>query len=313
MKKAIVGVAMLVMLSGCSHISVSNFQKSEYSGVKGNKVALIFIEPKVKYADLIATSPVISGDKDLQSVLVNTCEVLAPTPEVKILGAPPVVALIAPIVGKLLFDMFMDNQVRQLEGLKKAAQGAYSEKQLISGADLKRQRCALVVRYKEGEKDYGLVALVKLVKQSDDRSFVVEPAYVRAKNAVVVTEKPSEADKPATPATIGIAVGVSIKAITKQKYNLLGLQQVGEGVVSVPGLALGPDSKPVKCDAKSKCSTSDLIPYPGTGKEVVSVAVSVAEVGKISVDFDQSIAEIKAIKEAIGPVLKDTIKDLIKE
>ncbi len=216
----------------------------------------------------------------------------------------------------MLFDTFMDNQVRQIEGLKKSAQGAYSEKRLISGADLKRQSCALVVRFKEekeGAKDYGLVALVKLVKQSDDRSFVIEPAYVRAKNAVVVTEKPSEADKPATPATIGIAVGVSIKAITKQRYNLLGLQQVGEGVVSVPGLELGPNSKPVKCDAKSKCSTSDLIPYPETGKEVVSIAVSVAEAGKISVDFDQSIAEIKAIKEAIGPVLKDTIKDLIKD
>ena len=309
MKKSIIGSAALVMLSGCSLMAVSNFQKSEHSGVKDNKVALIFIEPKVKYADLVSTSPVIGGDKELQSVLVDTCGV-SPPPDFTASGLPAVgVPLIATGV-KLLFDLFMDNQVRQLEGLKKAAQGAYSEKQLISGADLKRQRCALVVRYKEGEKDYGLVALVKLVKQSDERSFVVEPAYVRAKNAVVVTEKPSEADKPAT---IGIAIGVSVKAIVKQRSNLLGLQQVGEGVVSVPKLALGPNSPPVKCDAQSKCSTSDLVPYPETGKEVVSVTVSVAEVGKISVDFDQSIAEIKAIKEAIGPVLKDTVKELIKD
>lgn len=307
MKKAIIGITVVMMLSGCSNMSVSNFQQSEYSGVKGNKVTLIFIEPKMKNADLVAISSVISGDKELQSVLANTCGV--PAQDFTKMAVPLVGTVIA-TAGKLLFDMFMDNQVRQIEGLKKAAQGAYSEKRLISGADLKRQSCALTVRYKEDEKDYGLVALVKLVKQSDDRSFVIEPAYVRAKNAVVVTEKPTEADKPAT---IGIAIGVSVKAITKQRSNLFGLQQVGEGVVSIPKLALGSHSQPVKCDAQSQCSSSDLIPYPETGKEVVSVAVSVAEVGKISVDFDQSIAETKAIKEAIGPVLKDTIKDLIKD
>ena len=311
MNKAIIGIAAVMMLSGCSNMSVSNFQKSEFSGVKDNKVALIFIEPGVKNSDLNNIAPVISRDQDLQSMLVTACGV--PAAEFKMSAVPPVIVPVIATLGKLLFDMFMDNQVNQLEGLKKAAQGAYSEKQLISGADLKRQTCALVVRYneeKEGAKDYGLVALVKLVKQSDDRSFVVRPVYVRAKNAVVVTEKPSEANKLAT---IGISVGVSIKAIIKQRSNLFGLQQVGEGVVSVPKLALGPNSQPVKCDVISKCSTSDLIPYPETGKEVVSVAVSVSEVGKISVDFDQSIAETKALKEAIGPVLKDTIKDMIKD
>lgn len=309
MNKAIIAIAAVMMLSSCSNMSVSNFQKSEFSGVKNNKVALIFIEPHAYNPDLNAIWPVISEDEDLQSVLADyPCQALVP--DFRTATLSPVPVLVFATGGKLLFDMFMDNQVRQLEGLKKAAQGAYSEKHLISGADMKKQSCALIVRYKKDEKDYGLVALVKLVKQSDDRSFVVEPAYVRAKNAVVVTEKPSEADKPAT---IGIAVGVSIKAITKQRSNLLGLQQVGEGVVSVPKLALGPNSQPVKCDAKSKCSTSDLIPYPETGNEVVSIAVSVAEVGKISIDFDQSIAEIKAVKEAIGPVLKDTIKDLIKD
>lgn len=307
MKKEIIGIAALILLSGCTNMSVSNFNKSEHSGVRGNKVALIFIEPKEKNEDLIKISPVINEDTVLQSMLEATCGV-----PVQATTESAVVGLIA-TAGKLLFDMFMDNQVRQIEGLKMAAQAAYSEKRLISGADLKKQSCALVVRYKEikeGAKDYGLVALVKLVKQSDDRSFVIEPLYVRAKNAVVVTEKPSEANESAT---IGLSVGVSIKAITKLRSNVLSLQRMGEGLVSIPNLALGPNSKPVKCETKSKCSTSDLIPYPETGKEVVSVTVSVAEVGKINVDFDQSIAEVKAIKEAIGPVLKDTIKDFIKD
>lgn len=311
MKKAIIGITAVMILSGCGSMSLSNFQKSEFSGVKDNKVALIFIEPGVKNADLNELVPVIGGDKDLQSMLVNTCRV--PAPDFKISALPPVIIPVIATIGKQLFDLFMDKQVSQLEGLKKAAQAAYSEKLLISGADLKRQSCALLVRYKEekeGAKDYGLVALVKLVKQSDDRSFVIQPVYVRAKNAVAVTEKPTEADKPAT---IGIAVGVSIKALTRQGSNHLGLQQAGEGVVPVPRLALGPTSKAVVCDDKSRCSTSDLIPYPETGKEVVSIAVSVSEVGKISVDFDQSIAETKAIREAIGPVLKDTIKDLITD
>ena len=305
MKSALVSAAALALLCGCGQMSVSNFQKSEHSGVKENKLAFVLVYPNGKNRDLSALAPVIGADKDLQSAMVEACDL---SPDFKISAVPPPVIPVFATLGKLIFDLFMDDQVRQLEGLKKAAQGSYSDKQQMAGGELRKQTCALAVRYKEKETDYGLVALLKLVKQSDNRSFVLEPAYVRAKNAVVVTEKPSDNK----PATIGISVAVSVKGITKQKSGSLGLQQIGEGVVSVPKLALGPNSPAVKCEPKPRCPTSDLIPYPEAAGEVVSVALSVAEVGKISIDFDQSIAETKAIKEAIGPVLKDSIKELLK-
>lgn len=306
MKELIAAIGAVAALSGCGSLSISNFQKSEYSGVKENKLALVLIERGASNADLIALKPVLEADKNLLAKLDEDCGI---GPQFMISAAPELIPLIATF-GKLIFDLFMDAQIREVEGLKKAAQGSYSEKRLISSADLRRQGCALAVRYKEGDKDYGLVALVRLVKQTDNRSFVVEPVYVRAKNAVVVTEKPSDANKAAA---IGIAIGISIKALVRQKTNVPALQAIGEGVVSVPKLELGPGDKVVACVPKPRCPTSDLIPYPEGDKEVVSVTLSVAEAGKISVDFDQSIAELKAIKEALGPALKDTLKEALKD
>jgi len=302
MKKVIVGVVTLVMLSGCSHLSVSNFQKSEHSAVKDNRLAFFLIRKSAGNADLDEVYNLIRGDANLLEVLRDDCDYQAGT---KIASAP--LAPVAVAMGKLLFDLFMDNQVRQIEGLKKAAQGSYEDRRLIAADELRNQSCALALRYKQGESDYGLVALLKLTEQSGGRSFVIKPLYARAKNSVVVTEKPSDAEKPAT---IGVAVGMSLKAVPKPKPGRVpSLQSVGEGVVSIPKLALGPKSEAVNCYLKPPCAVSDLIPYPEPGNDAVSVTLSVAEVGKISIDFDQSIAETIAVKEALGPVLKDTIKE----
>lgn len=303
MKARIVAAAMLVVLSGCG---TTNFQKSEYSGVKENKLALVLIQGGATNADLKALMPVFQADKNLLAKLDEDCGVGS---DAMIAAVPEAAGLIASI-GKLIVDLFMDAQVRELEGLKKAAQASYSDRKLVSSAALRRQNCALAVRYKDGDKDYGLAALVRLAKQPDDRSFVVEPVYVRAKNAVAVTEKPSEANKQAT---MAVAIGVSVKAVAKQKTNVPTLQAVGEGVVTVAKVEVGPRGAAAGCLPKTRCPSSDLIPYPEAGNDVASLTLSIAEAGKINVDFDQSIAELKAIKEALGPALKDTLKEALKD
>lgn len=299
-KTTCVGVA--VLLAGCSQLSVLNFEKSEYSGIKDNKLAFVLIEQGGDNDALLRLASVIGRDEDLRGALSKVCKVSAE--KTKALALPP--AAFA-TVGKLLFDLFMDNQVRRAEGLKKAAQGAYSDKLQISGANLQKKNCALAVRYKENDKDYGLVALVELQRQADGRSFVMQPVFVRAKNAVVVTEKPSDGK----PAVIGVAIAMSLKGIVRQRTNAPSLQSLGEGVVAVPRLELGPLPPAVTCP--EACTKSDLIPYPERGNEVVSIALSIAEAGKISIDFDQSIAELKAIKEAIGPVIKETLKEALSD
>jgi hypothetical protein len=299
--KALIVAAALVAASGCA-----SFEKSEYSGVRENRLALVLIEPGRGGTDLAALKPVIEADRNLLARLEEDCGV---PPEFKTLLVPELVPLVSAF-GKLIFDLFMDGQIRKAEGLKKAAQGSYADRRLLSADELRRQTCALAVRYKEGEKNYGLAALVRLARQADGRSFVIEPVYVRARNAVVVTEKPSAAAKAAS---IAVAIGVSVKGVARQKTGVPALQPIGEGVVAVPGLELGPDPKALACVPRPHCPTSDLIPYPDAGKDVVSVTLSVAESGRIGVDFDQSIAELKAIKEALGPALKETLKETFKD
>ena len=48
-----------------------------------------------------------------------------------------------------------------------------------------------------------------------------------------------------------------------------------------------------------------MIPYPKKDGSIVSVAMSIAETGHVGIDFDQREAELKAIKEALGPALKE--------
>lgn len=87
------------------------------------------------------------------------------------------------------------------------------------------------------------------------------------------------------------------------------LTPIGEGAVTVPKLKIGGPAE--LCG--TRCPTSDLVPYPIHGKELnaISLSVSVTETGNVGIDFDAAAAEIKAIKEALGPAIADTLKGLL--
>jgi hypothetical protein len=101
----------------------------------------------------------------------------------------------------------------------------------------------------------------------------------------------------------------------KQLSGVAGLFPVGEGVFSITNLQIGPDGSKVspvwcKTDAEKLCPKSDLVVYPN--ENPVSVTFSVTETGKIGYNIDQNIAELNAIKEAIGPAIKDALKEGFK-
>ena len=297
MRKTFLVAATYVAMSGCTHFSVANFEKAEASGVSGSSVALLIMnEGLASSYDIDPIASYVNRNQVLQATINENCR-----SQKSVMAIAPLAIPIISSLGKLVFDMFIDAQVRSAEELKKAAQASYSEKVVLSSDELRAARCALVVRYEEENKSVGLAALLKF-DNKNGRAFVVRPLFISANNAVAITKKQ-------TMPVINLSIGVSAKGIGKHDSSVPGLFSSGEGVFSVRNIAIGA-SEPYKCESDLKCPKSDLIPYPEGNP--VSITFSVTETGKIGIDFDRDVAELKAIKEAIGPALKESLKEYYK-
>jgi len=186
----------------------------------------------------------------------------------------------------------------------------------------------------------GMVVL--LVKQDYGDAFTYRPVYVNVKNTVALTkagtfeknnDDPSkvcqnnknEKDKCAK---ASIAVAMSLKAINAQGGPRPKLISFGEAVTSIPSVEMKQDNanscvKIINDDEKKIdveveiCHETDLIPYPITkshhNADFVSLTIAVTETGVVGFDIDQAISENKAIKEALGPAISDSLKELLAE
>jgi len=213
---------------------------------------------------------------------------------------PVAVIPIAIAAGKLVFDLYVDKKIKELEKLEKAAQRTYSGQVTIPSTKLLGANCAILTRYKGdiNAPDIGLIAIVRILKY-DDSGFAIQPYYIWAKDAVAFTKKDENA-------SIKVSIGFSVKAIGNQKSGLPGLFPVGQSAVSISKLQLGK-----KYTCVPNCNTSDLIPFSGNLSSLSSVSMSITETGNVGIDFDQRKAELKAIKGAIGPAIKDSLKAIL--
>jgi len=170
-----------------------------------------------------------------------------------------------------------------------------------------------------------------LVKQDYGDAFTYRPVYVNVKNTVALTkagksEKTESGDTESNKrgednkdehAKASIAVAMSLKAINAQGGTLPKLSPIGEGVTSIPSVEMKQDNAN-SCVNNNKvdiCRETDLMPYPITGSnqnvDFVSLTFAVTETGVVGFDIDQAISENKAIKEALGPAISDSLKELL--
>lgn len=296
---------------------------SKLSGRKGNQLYLYLIDNNLNKWPPADTSDTIKNyieeSPHLMTIINDRCNTQVDTgPVPQVAGAA---AAIIAAGGKLLFDLYMDAQIRKVDELKKSAQASYSEKIALSAGELKKARCALIIRdtvkIKEKEGDIvdgktralGFLALIWL-ENKEGRAFIMSPLYVVAKNAVARTKEGDKND----PTAINISIAVSTKGIGKQESTgVPGLFPVGEGVFSMANIPIdsnNPSDSNIWCNKKKPCPKSDLVVYPDEGP--VSVSFVVSETGKIGYDVDQYITELKAVKEAMGPAVKDALKESLK-
>jgi hypothetical protein len=292
-------LVVLLLTSVCNNLYASQPKLSKLSGQSGHQVNLLLLNNQWSTSSNDSIDSYVKNAPGLITLInercVSTDEKLAPE-----------LIPIAISVGKLLFDSYMDAKVAKDNELKSAAQASYSGRAILSDTQVRAAKCALIIRHDIKKKALGLLALVKLDNRSNN-AFVMTPLYVAAKNAVAITKE--DKDKNSAP-VINISIAVLTKSIGKQPSGVSVLLPVGEGVASIPNISIGTSDKPYTCDLNQVCSSSDLVVYPSGNP--VSVTFSVTETGNVGFDIDQNIAELKAIKEAIGPALVDAMKEQLK-
>lgn len=297
MLKKITLVCSMIVLGGCNHLTVNNFERSDLSAVSGNKVGLITLKelkdiPK-KHSPLLKY---MKKNDELADAIKSTCK--APAHK-----ASPTLIPIASALGKLVFDRLIDKNTKEIEKLKKAAITSYSQRVILPSNVFNKHTCGIIYRYDAEKNDVGFVSVIKFKKHGN--AFSITPTYVKAHNTVAITKKP---DNEKEYANINASIAVSIKAIGKDKNGLPSLSSIGEGVVTIPNIKVSEESNN---SCYVECGSSDLIPSLTNSNQFISVTFSVTETGKIGVDLDEKIAESKALKEAIGPAIKEAVKEYL--
>jgi hypothetical protein len=303
---------LIVMVSACAHVD-----RHKLSGAGDQAVSLVVLDQNGGRP----TNPVLAtalSDPELKASLLDDCGIdVDVATAAGAMGVPVLIAL-----GKFLFDQALDERMKRLEELKKAAAPSpYSASVILGPGTLTptKQKCFLLVRQHPQKKDELHFAALLRMTDHAKKAFTIEPVHVRALNAVAVTasEHPH----------VAVSFGMALKTLSKEKRNgVVDLIPAGQGSVSVSKVPLvskdekkPPTSMAVKCPKSAvgtavfqACPRSDLIPYPPDNMPV-SVSIAVSETGNVGFSIDAAVAESKAVKEALGPALVELMKEGFKD
>lgn len=311
MKYFFLSLTIVVALTGCT-TTLSNFDKSEISGIKNNKVALALINNELDIET--SNEPIgsfVKEDKKLKELIKSECPIPPTTTVMMTTGGIPIAAAL----GKYAFDAYIERQIKAAESLKKAALSTYSERAIIDDGNIDGYSCAIIARYNivDNKKKPGLIALIK-INHVGGSALTISPRYIKAYNSSAVTKKAATN----VHSEIDLSIAISTKSIGKQQSGVKGLFATGDGVFSIPKIDIGQTTNPFICpDANDKtqsaksCPGSDLVAYDSSNGPI-SITIAVTETGLIGADIDGNIAELKALKEAIGPAIKGSLQEYLK-
>lgn len=302
-------------LQGCAWWQAATFSGAPESGKALKRVELSLVTYEAAALDGQFDSSGVVGtlwekDKDVRAA----CPDGKTRPK-----AVSFLPVLVPAVGKLLFDLALDEQQRSVEALKAAAAPApYGARVILPADQLRKATCAVLVRWARDDPDDspGFVAVVRFENPSiegmaakpTDEVRLLRPVYVRARSAVAVTAS----GQLGSDAAITVAFGAVVKAVGRlpaSAGSLPTLLAVGEGSSTVKGVPIGASAKH-QCVIEA-CAPTDLFAFPPGGTQT-SFAMTVAEVGNVGFNVDVAVAELKALKAALGPVVTESLKDLYK-
>ncbi len=304
----VIGVVLMLTLSGCGLARVVLFVKHEKSGRQTpQETALYLVAPGQKKApdelknnELIKELEKADCIRRQQNEQQNGYQKLTPYAAL----FTPYAALAVIGSGDRLVRYaasFLDSRVDKFkeESSKDYKASLILDEASSFGADGDGDPCLVLVRRDVEDKkrmndagevsETGLVLILKIHVTGDRKGFQLEPVYLMVNNAVAKTGE----SKP-----IDVSAGFSGKVIlTVDGKN--ELYPFGQASFSFPEIGIG---EPVKRDKLPR--KTGLTPMPPQNAGPLEITIAVVESGSGLPHADKAKAEIKAVSEAIGSILK---------
>jgi|GEM_PF-4309184 hypothetical protein len=292
-------IVVFLLLAGCESIKIATMQKIQPAGGENDVVSVGLFnksnQTKIDLNDLSLTSTE-------QSIVESIC---FPPPPPEVRTSPDgtklfvqVAPILMPAIGKLAFDYSARALGEYVGSVKERASKSYSASFFASGFQLAGAKCIAIQRLDEMGKQKAL--FISSIEEVDTSTFQLKPVLAWAENSIALTKCEDVCylmDK--KKGLISMSMAVAVSGVVPGTNNVSELKQFGAAAVTIPKVPLGGPSKVVSV---ASAKASDIVPYP-TVTGVAKVTVSVTETGNIPGNFTKASEEIKAIKEAMGPVV----------
>lgn len=292
-------VFLTLLLAGCESIKIATMQKIQPAGGENDVILVgLYNKSNQKEVDLKGLS-LTSAE---QSIVEGIC---FPPPPPEQRTSPDgtklfvqVAPILMPAIGELAFDYSAKALGEYVESVKERASKPYSASLFASGFQLVGARCIAIQRMDEKGKRKAL--FISSIESVDASTFQLKPVLAWAENSVALTKCEDVCylmDK--KKGIISMSMAVAVSGVVPGANNVSELKQFGVAAVTIPKVPL---EGPPKVVSVASAKASDIVPYP-TVNGVAKVTVSVTETGSIPGDFTKASEEIKAIQEAMGPVV----------
>lgn len=292
-------------LGGCTFMKAITFEEDSRSGAKGERVQLYLVsgskrpgKKSVDFRNLVSTS--LSEDKQFVSAFAKC------TGQDRARVLP---ALAAPLIGFIVdqgIEFITDRLASKVKQLQERSKSEYKARILIDAPqDFGTvPQCLILVRGKQGETGgnaqpgaSGLVLVLEVSRRGglgDAHSFSLIPTYLRADTAQAITGD-------GEPVSLSVAF-VGRGARSEKGKNIVDV--FGEASISFPNVSLGVSHDQLP-------GSTGLIPFPRKGVSAIEIVLGVVEHGTAVPDGEKAAAELKALKEALGPTIKSKIQELV--
>lgn len=289
-KTGLLTVAAILFLGGCEYYRAVSFDEDDNSGVdtpQTSTLSLVSSEGAAFEADFAA--------RDMAEALAY-CRGAQEESLALSLGA----ALVGTGVDMALG--FAESELAsKIEGLKAKSERSYKATLVLESAGdfAKENQCLIFQRVDAKDAGQGPallgfgLSLVLAVRPIGDSAFTLSPIYLEADNALAIT---------AEGAPVKISVGfVGKNARTKDGEHIV--EPFAESTFSFDKVAFGET-------VNTRGVQSGLVAMFPTDAKSLELSVAITETGSEVPDEEKALGELKSLKEAVGPTLKEQGKAL---
>gem|GEM_PF-3681048 len=306
---------LVLLLSSCEYLKALSFDKADVSGNQINTTVLVSYLPyEGQLRGLLPNdTPLAEFDQRFLQQF-DECR-KAPVPK----ALPPLVGLAFGWAAGYIDD-YLASVVTELRSRSQRTYGAHAIVDLKGrGAPFYGNECVVVIRGAIAEKDgikslssVGMAAIFR-VKRYGDYGMVFVPSYLKMKDAIAVTKK---AETPVV--NVSMAISIASAGVVNEVPSVIQTAADAFNFGAVPVSAA--KRAAIDCDASSISSSpkaclfaTKLLAQPPGRASALMISVGVTESGTGTPNAEKALAEVKALRQALGPLLEQKILEVLSK